>query len=47
MLKNHFLKNIVLASCKLARTALQVRLRQKLARTAQASGGEDLRKRRA
>jgi hypothetical protein len=45
MLKNHFLKNIVLESYKLSRTALQVRLRQKLVRTALGSGGEDLRKR--
>jgi hypothetical protein len=45
MLKNHFLKNIVLESYKLSRTALQVRLCQKLAKTAQGSRGEDLRKR--
>lgn len=33
MLKNHILKNIVFESYKLSKTALQVRLRQKLARS--------------
>jgi hypothetical protein len=37
MLKNHFFKNSVIESYKLSNAVLQVRLRQKLARTAQAS----------
>jgi uncharacterized FlgJ-related protein len=44
MLKNHFLKNFVIESYQLSMTALQVRLRQKLAITALRNRREDLRK---